>query len=351
MAETAPTEETGGARPRRRRAAPATSKAGSPAPPARPAEEAKPAPRRHRAPARRPAAPPPSEPQLEPEPQSEPQPVRAAPHASREEEGGVHELLWRSGLLNVASLARRELGASLVSPIGYVMATVLIIPVSLIGFLNPLLNQSPVSMVIVYRTVLYLMGFFAPIYTMRLLAEERRSGTLELLLTTPVRDWEVVVGKWLGALVYYVGITAFVWVYVLLMAHYTTTQTEVSLLEIHLHVANLEYGAIFAGYLGVLLVGAAFLAVGLFASSLTHNQVVAAVIAVGILVALVYLVGYLAGFLFQPYSDFFDYVSAYNRYQSFLQGQLVLRDAVYFASVTAATLFGTVRVLESRRWQ
>jgi ABC-2 type transport system permease protein len=269
----------------------------------------------------------------------------------RRDERGAYELLWRSGVLNVATIARRELGAALVSPIGYVVAAVLIIPVSLIGFLNPLLSQSPVSMLIVYRTVLYLMGFFAPIYTMRLLAEERRTGTLELLLTTPVRDWEVVVGKWLGALIYYVGVTAFVWVYVLLMAHYTTTRTVVSLLGVSLHVANLEYGPIVAGYIGVLVVGAAFLAVGLFASSLTHNQVVAAVTAVGVLVALVYLVGYLAAFLFPPYSDFFDYLSAYNRYQSFLQGQLVLRDAVYFATVTAAALFLTVRVLESRRWR
>jgi ABC-2 type transport system permease protein len=349
MADPALPEEPGAARPRRRRrAAPAGSMlTPPPAPLPLPVEKAPAVAPRRRSPSRRPAAPAPIEPQPQPAPPTAPRET-AEP---RRGEGGAYVLFWRLGVLNVATIARRELGAALVSPIGYVVAIVLIIPVSLIGFLNPLFSQSPVSMLIVYRTLLYLMSFFAPIYTMRLLAEERRSGTLELLLTTPVRDWEVVIGKWLGALTYYTGVTAFVWVYVLLLAHYTVTQTEVSLLGVSLHVANLEYGSIFAGYLGVLVVGAAFLAVGIFASSLTHNQVVAAVIAVGILVALVYLAGYLASFLFQPYSDFFDYVSAYNRYQSFLQGQLVLRDAVYFATVTAAALFLTVRVLESRRWR
>jgi ABC-2 type transport system permease protein len=262
-----------------------------------------------------------------------------------------YELLWRSGLPNVAAVARRELIAALVSPIGYVVAAVLILPVSLITYVGPLTSQAPISMSGVYSLLLYLMVFFVPIYTMRLLAEEGRSGTLELLLTSPVRDWEVVAGKWLGAFAYYLLSTAFVIVYVLLLAHYARSQTEVSVLGAKFLVGNLEYGAIFAGYVGVLVVGAAFVAVGVFASSLTHNQVVAAIIAIGILVVVVYLVGFVGSFLVQPYSDFLDYLSAYNRYQSFIQGQLVLRDAAYFASVAIAALFLSARVLESRRWR
>jgi ABC-2 type transport system permease protein len=102
---------------------------------------------------------------------------------------------------------------------------------------------------------------------------------------------------------------------------------------------------------GVALVGAAWVALGLLASSLTSNQIIAAVLGVGFLLAFQYLFGTLSTFLVSPYSDFFDYLNAGNHAGSFSAGRLVTKDALYFLTLTVGTLFLTARVLESRKWR
>jgi ABC-2 type transport system permease protein len=106
-----------------------------------------------------------------------------------------------------------------------------------------------------------------------------------------------------------------------------------------------------AGYVGVALVGAAWVALGVLASSLTSNQIIAAVLGVGILLTFQYLFGQLANFLLPPYSEFFGYLDANTHAQSFDVGRLVLRDVVFFLTLTAAALFVTARVVESRKWR
>ena len=264
---------------------------------------------------------------------------------------GTYELLWSTGLLNVGAIARRELGTFFVSPIGYVVAAVLVLPVSFLGYLARIGQGLPVTMDPIFGLIALLMVFFTPLYTMRLLAEERRAGTLEVLLTSPVRDWEVVVGKWLGGLGFYLATIAFTLVYVLLISIYTDTHYPASILGLHIELPTVDYGRILAGYVGVILVGAAWVALGLFASSLTSNQIIAAVLGVGLLLAFQYLFGTLATLLVSPYSDFFDYLNATTHASSFSGGRLVPRDAVYFVTLTAAALFLTTRVLESRKWR
>lgn len=271
--------------------------------------------------------------------------------AEAEAASPAHDLLWRSGLLNVVTIARRELGVYLGSPLGYAAATFVVVIISVFGYISSIASQTPVSMGAIYRLLVYLMVFFVPATTMRQLAEEKRSGTLELLLTSPARDWEVVVGKWLGAFVFYIASTVFVFVYVLLLAHYSQSQAVVSVLGREFSIPNLEYGPVFTGYLAVLLAGAMFLAVGLLVSSLTSSQLVAVAVGWGVLLLTVNGLPLLSGILLQPYSDLVDYVSTYNRMQSLIEGQIVLHDVVYFLSVTAALLFLAVRVLESRKWR
>jgi ABC-2 type transport system permease protein len=193
------------------------------------------------------------------------------------------------------------------------------------------------------------MVFVAPLITMRLLAEERRSGTLEILLTSPVRDWEVALGKWLGGLVTYLAAIAFTVVYVVLISIQESTTTGYDVLGLHLTLPNVDYGRIVAGYVGLLLVGGAWIAVGLLASSLTSNQIVAAVLGIGALLVLYVVFSFLP--LQQPYADFFSYLNASAHAQSFHEGRLVLSDAVYFVTVILAALFLTTRVLESRKWR
>jgi ABC-2 type transport system permease protein len=263
----------------------------------------------------------------------------------------IYERLWESGLLNVLAIARRELTSLFVTPAAYAVGAVVIIATSLFGYLQQVNAGTPVSMAAVFNWVAVMMVFFAPLYTMRLLAEEKRSGTLEQLLTSPVRFWELVLGKWLGGLVFYLATIAFTLVYVVLISVYQQLHGPASFLGLNFTIPNVDYGSIFTGYVGLVLVAAAWVALGLLASSLTQNQIIAAITGVVILLAFEYGFGIAAGMLSQPFSDFFDYMSAGNRAQSFNQGQIVLRDLLYFVTLTAGALFLTTRVVESRKWR
>ncbi|MFZ0217196.1 MAG: ABC transporter permease, partial [Candidatus Dormiibacterota bacterium] len=284
---------------------------------------------------------------------------RAASRATAVREGvgdrSTYQWFWNTGLLNVLTIARRELGAYFVSPIGYVVGAALVIPVSFLGYLAYLApTPQPVSMTQVFQVTSFLMVFLVPLYTMRQLAEERRLGTLEMLLTSPVRDWEVVVGKWLGCFVFFLASVAFTLVYVVLMSVYTEQQTTFSLFGLSLQIPAIDYGSIISGYVGLVLVGATWVALGLFASSLTSNQIIAAVVAVGILLAFEYFFSVLSGYLGNTSAvagGIFGYLDASSHAGDFAEGRVFLRDVVYFVSVVVAALFCTVRVLDARRWR
>jgi ABC-2 type transport system permease protein len=175
-----------------------------------------------------------------------------------------------------------------------------------------------------------------PVITMRVLAEERGRGTLELLLTSPVRDWEVALAKWLGAFLFYVLLLATTLLYVGILRYY---------------VPNLDLGLIGATYIGLLLVGGAAVAIGVLASSLTRNQIVSFFIAM-VALLMIWYAGYVIGYFVAPPANlFFEYVGGFNRFQSFMLGQAELRDIVYWLSLIAGCLFLTSRVLGSRRWR
>lgn len=248
----------------------------------------------------------------------------------------TYERLWSTGLPNVWAIAVRELKAYFVSWIGWGVAALMVIPLTLFGFVGPVIVNQTATMAEVFSSLPLLLIFAMPLYTMRLLAEERSSGTLEVTLTSPVRDWELVTGKWLGVLLYYLATIAFTLVYLVLLVHATG--------------GRLDYGSIAAGYIGVVLVGMAFAAVGVLASSLTRNQIVAAAAAWAALLV-IWALSVLALFLQPPVGDFFSYAGGSNRYAAFQQGQVQLRDVVYFLTITAGALYAAARVLDARRWR
>jgi ABC-2 type transport system permease protein len=262
---------------------------------------------------------------------------------------GWYERWWATGLPSVGAIAGRELASIFTSPIFYVVAIALCLVVTIFSYLPALAAQQPFTMGQIFALVETLMVFVAPLITMRLLAEERRAGTLEVLLTSPVRDWEVVVGKWLGGLVTYLAAVAFTVVYVVLISVQQSTSTGYDVIGLHLTLPNVDYGAIVAGYVGVVVVGAAWVAIGLFASSLTSNQIVAAVIGISVLLVLYIAFSFLP--LPAPYADFFNQVNASAHAQSFHEGRLAVADLAYFLTLTLAPLFLATRVLESRRWR
>jgi ABC-2 type transport system permease protein len=337
-----------------------------------PAPEAPPEEAAYAKPASEPEAPPEEAAYAEPAPEAEAPPEEAAdPEAAPEATtlplpppasiapapvrvaGGttLYDLVWATGLPNAGAIASRELRALFVSPIGYVVCALLIIPVSVLGYLGQLAAGQAVTMDLIFSLISLLAVFLTPLYTMRLLAEERRSGTLEVLLTSPVRDWELVIGKWLGGFLFYLVTIAFTLVYVVLISVYQQARTQVPILGLQVQIPAVDYGSILTGYIGVILVGAAWVALGLLASSLTSNQIIAAVVGIVVLLSFQFVFGALSGLFVPPYSDLFDYASAANRAQSFNQGQIALRDVIYFVTVTLGALFVTTRVLESRKWR
>lgn len=173
----------------------------------------------------------------------------------------------------------------------------------------------------------------AAVITMRLISEERKLGTLELLLTAPIRDSELVIGKFLGSLA-------------LLAVMLGLTILYPILLEIY---GDPDIGAILSGYLGIFLLGMACLSVGLFASTLSSNQIVSAVVAGAILFAL-WFVSLGAAFLPEALGNIVNYLSFQFYYLDFLSGIINTHGIIYFLSITILFLFLAIRSIESSRW-
>jgi ABC-2 type transport system permease protein len=231
---------------------------------------------------------------------------------------------------SVAGIVRGELTALFVSPIGWVVAALFVFLVSGFGFIGTVLAGQQATMAGAFDVInSFLVVLLIPLLTMRPIAAQR----------SRVRDWELVVGKWLGVFAVYLLLVATTSVYVVLFAIYVPDR------------GALDFGLIATTYIGLLFVGAASIAIGVLASSVTRNRVVAYVVSLVALVVIWYAtfgVGLVAAPSLLP---FFDYIAAYHRYQSFTLGLLSLRDAVYFASIAVASLFITTQVLGARRWR
>jgi ABC-2 type transport system permease protein len=230
-------------------------------------------------------------------------------------------------------IAAKELRSYFVTPIAYVIVAFWLVGTGFFFWLSVTFNDP--SLRNVFGVIIVLLLLIAPALTMRLLAEEARTGTLELLLTSPVQDWAVVLGKFLGALALYMSMIGLTLFYPLIIVIFR---------------GNPDWGPVWSGYIGLVLVGMAFLSVGLFASALTSNQMVSAVIGFVILLVL-FIIGQVAGNVGAGVSDFLAKLSLSDRFDSFPRGIIDLKDVVFYLSFTAAVLFITVQVLEARRYR
>lgn len=179
-----------------------------------------------------------------------------------------------------------------------------------------------------------ILVLMAPALTMRLLAEEQKMGTIELLLTAPVRDWEVVIGKYMASLVFLLATLALTSYYAILLFVF----------------ASPDPGPIYAGYLGLVLYGAAALSVGVLASTLTSNQIVAAVVSMGVLLVL-YFADVASGAVGGGAAQFIQGVGLKSHFDDFDRGVIDTKHIVYYLSMVAFFLFLSIRALESRRWR
>jgi ABC-2 type transport system permease protein len=236
-------------------------------------------------------------------------------------------------IANTLTICRRELGAYFNSPVAYIVVTTFLLVSGYLFFAQVFL-MGEASLRDFFGLTPFIFIFFAPAVTMRLLAEEKRTGTFELLITMPVTDWEVVVGKFLGAL----GLMS---VATLLTLAYPATLAT---------MGKLDWGAVAGGYIGLILLGASYIAIGLMASSWTRNQVVAFILAFAITFAL-YLAGKLIPVLPAWIAPIVDYVSLDAHFTNISKGVLDSRDIVYYLSLIGACLLLAVQSLDSRRWR
>jgi len=234
---------------------------------------------------------------------------------------------------NVWAVATRELRSYFLSPLAYIVIALFLL---LAGYLFALiLNQArEASLRGLVQNISVLWLFLVPAISMRLLAEEQRSGTVELLLTNPVQEWEIVTGKFLAA------------VMLLLVMLGLTVLYPIFLFAF----GDPDRGPMIAGYLGILLQASAFLAVGLFASSLTQNQIVAAILSFGLLLVL-WLSESLGQFLGGTLGSIVSYTSVINHFQSFPQGVIESKDVIYYLTLIIAGIVLSTLSLQSRRYR
>ena len=230
-------------------------------------------------------------------------------------------------------IAGKELRSYFVTPVAYLVIGPWLALVSLFFFFSVAAQDA--SLRNVFGVMIIILLFAIPALTMRLFAEEQRTGTLELLLTAPVRDWAVVLGKFIGVLCLYIVMLAITLFYPLLLALYN---------------GNPDWGPILSGYLGILLFGMAALSIGMFASSLTSNQIASAVIGIVILVAL-FVIGNLGQSVGTGLADFLGKLSISNRMDQFERGVIHLGDVIFYLSFSALVLFLTVQVIDARRYR
>ena len=175
---------------------------------------------------------------------------------------------------------------------------------------------------------------WAPAITMRLLAEEQKLGTLELLMTSPIRDYEIVLGKFAAVVAILIATLALTLFYAMLLFWF----------------GDPDIGPLLTGYLGIILFGSASLSVGLLASSLTSNQVVAAIVSFGVLLLMV-LTNQAADITSGVAAQVLEGFSLSGHFDDFARGILDTNNVVYYLSVMAVFLFLTIRNIESRRWR
>jgi ABC-2 type transport system permease protein len=239
------------------------------------------------------------------------------------------------------ALVNRELLAYFSSPLAYVVLTAFLfvngyVFYLIVAFLNDPRTPAMAPLKLIFGGTiffwLYLL-FVVPVITMRLLAEERRSGTLEVLLTSPVSEGQVVAGKLFAAFVFYV----FLWV---------PTLAYVAILASR---ARLDYGPVASGYLGIALLGAMFLSVGLLTSSLVRNQIIAAILAFAILIVL-FSLGLVENLVTNAtLKGALGYMNLWNHMDDFGRGIVDTRHVVYNLSLTGFFAFLATRALEASK--
>jgi ABC-2 type transport system permease protein len=253
-------------------------------------------------------------------------------------------------MTNILAIVRKEWRGYFASPVGYVVIGMYALvfgyfyTVGLSWFIRqsmqgpqmgggPMnINQQMIRYVFLNSTVIFL--FVVPLITMRTYAEEKRSGTIELLMTSPITDFQIVMGKFLGAMSLYAAMLGITLVHIAVLFAYGSP----------------EWKPILTGYLGLLLLGGCFVSVGLFFSSLTKNQIVAGMFTFAVLL-LLWVIDWIGSFAGPSLEKLTTYLSLTGHVEDFLRGVIDSQHVVYYLSFITFGLFLTAKAVDSERWR
>ena len=252
-------------------------------------------------------------------------------------------------MANVFALARKELRSYFASPIGYVIVGLFALLFgyffyAYLGFFvrsseqmmqsgrTPNVNQDMIRGVLLNSAVIIL--FIMPMITMRTYSEEKRSGTIELLLTSPLTDVQIILGKFLGAMGLYAVMLAVTLVYIAIL----------------FFLGNPEWKPVLAGYLGLLLMGGCFVSVGLLISSLTKNQIVAGVVTFAVFLML-WVINWIGENSGPTTREIVSYLSITEHFDDFARGVIDTKHVIYYLSFITFGLFLTAKSVDSERWR
>ena len=250
---------------------------------------------------------------------------------------------------NIAAIAQKELRSYFASPMAYIVIGFFLLPFGVFfylylqsfvqqglqmaqfgGAMN--INQQVIRYVLQNASVIIL--FIMPMITMRTYSEEKRSGTIELLLTSPVSDVEIILGKFFGALGLYTAMLLMTLLYIAILFVY----------------GNPEWRPLVAAYLGLLLMGGAFLSIGLLISSTTNNQIVAGVVTFVVFLML-WIIGWFADSAGPTIGPLTSYLSITEHFDDFAKGIIDTKHVVYYLSLITFGLFLTSKSVDTERWR
>lgn len=248
---------------------------------------------------------------------------------------------------NIWTIANREYKHYFISPIAYIVALLILLVLG-IYFLLILFQvassayymgtTTPPTTDDILGLMPFLLLFAVPALTMRLLADEHRAGTLELLLTSPVHDWELIIGKWLGAFLFLLTIIGITLIFPIILNYWLVEP-------------GIDQVLMLSNYLGLILLIAAFLSIGTAISALFKNQIAALFATMVTLFFFWYLIGWPA-YVMQSGGEIFRYLSMSTHFfDGFLSGSVSLGDIIYYVSWTVLGLFVGTAAIEMRRWQ
>ncbi len=244
---------------------------------------------------------------------------------------------------NIWTIARKEFSQYFISPIAYAVAFLVLSVVGLIFILNigslttnSFSAEAPDSRPIT-GLLAFLLMMFTPALTMRLVADEVRMGTMELLLTAPLRDYELIIGKWLGVFLFILTLIAITLIFPLMINGMVKPN-------------GIDQLQMMSGYLGLILVAAAFLALGVGISAIFSNQIAAFFTTMALFIILWALIGAPASII-PTGTEIFRYLSMSMQFDDFNQGTISLSGIVYFLSLTSLGLFIGSTAVEIRRWR